>query len=245
MTFYLGTHEARWLAHTDVPLCVARQRLLRRPLPRALGPWVLDSGAYTQLSQHGEWRVPARQYAAEVARFAAEVGSMVWAAPQDWMCEPWILAKTGLREIEHQRRSVRSYLELRDLDPALPWIPVLQGWTRDSYVRCADMFTRAGVDLHQVPVVGLGSVCRLQGTAKAGPILAALEPLRLHGFGFKFGGLIKYGAGLASSDSLAWSFNARKNPPLPGHPHRHCNNCRVWAFRWRDRLLAQIGDGWQ
>mgnify|MGYP000181470407 CR=1 FL=1 len=54
---------------------------------------------------------------------------------------------------------------------------------------------------------------------------------------------------LASADSLAWSFAARREPPLPGHDepgpgrragHKHCNNCPEFALAWRDQLLARL-----
>ncbi len=34
-------------------------------------------------------------------RYRDEIGCLLWAAPQDWMCEPWITAKTGLTVAEH------------------------------------------------------------------------------------------------------------------------------------------------
>ncbi len=63
MRFYLGTHHASWLGRTDVPLFVSRRRLAGiRRLPRALGPWALDSGGFTELSMFGRWRTTAAQY---------------------------------------------------------------------------------------------------------------------------------------------------------------------------------------
>ena len=47
------------------------------------------------------------------------------------MCEPFMLAKTGLTVAEHQARTVANYLELRSLAPELPFVPVLQGWSLD------------------------------------------------------------------------------------------------------------------
>ena len=38
--------------------------------------------------------------------------------------------------------------------------------------------------------------------------------LRLHGFGVKAGGLVRYADCLASADSLAWSFEARRSAQL-------------------------------
>ena len=56
--FYLGTHHPSWLRKTDVPLFVSRRRLAGlKTLPRARGPWALDSGGFQELILHGEWTV--------------------------------------------------------------------------------------------------------------------------------------------------------------------------------------------
>jgi hypothetical protein len=242
--FYLGTHITSWLARTDIPLFVSHRRLSRlRQLPRAAGRWMLDSGGFTEISMYGEWRTPARAYVAAVRRYADEIGGLDGAAIQDWMCEPFITAKTGRDVAAHQRRTVDSYLELMSLDSSLPWLPVLQGWRLEDYLRCLELYQRAGVDLRQAWRVGLGSVCRRQATTEAARIVAALagEGLKLHGFGFKLQGLALVADRLASSDSLAWSYDARRSPPLPGHTHLNCANCLEWATGWyQDRVQPII-----
>jgi hypothetical protein len=65
----------------------------------------------------------------------------------------------------------------------------------------------------------------------------------MHGFGVKKVGLAKYGHGLASADSMAWSFRARRSPPLPGCTHKSCSNCVHFALRWRDELLLAAARG--
>lgn len=128
--FWLGIHEPSWLERVDIPLFVSRRRLGRlKRLPRAIGPWALDSGGFSELSLHGRFELPPAAYAAEVRRYRDEIGGLAWAAPQDWMCEPAMLARTGLSVDEHQRRTVANYLELRQIAPEIPWIPVLQGWS--------------------------------------------------------------------------------------------------------------------
>lgn len=242
-TFWLGAHHARWLATAGVPLCVSRRTLTgRRTLPRAAAPWLCDSGGFTELSLHGTWTVPAHVYAAEVRRFANKVGLMAHAAPQDWMCEPWMVAKTGLTVAEHQARTVGNYLDLRAADPSLPFMPVLQGWTLADYERCIGLYDKAGVDLAAQPLVGVGSVCRRQGSGEAAALLTALagHGLRLHGFGLKIEGLALAADSLASADSLAWSRDARWNPPLDGHQHASCANCQPYALAWRERVLAVL-----
>jgi hypothetical protein len=242
LTFYLGTPEPAWLGRTGVPLFVSRRRLARlRQLPRAVGPWALDSGGFSELTAGSTWSTPARTYAAEVRRWAAEIGRLVWAAPQDWMCEPIMLRRTGLSVGDHQARTLASVLELRALEPALPWAPVLQGWTVDDYRRHADAYQAAGVDLAGEPLVGLGSVCRRQGTEGrqiAAALVAHVPGLRLHGFGVKVTGLAR-GAALVSADSMAWSFQARRHGRmLPGCQHARCSWCLAWALVWRARVVG-------
>jgi hypothetical protein len=159
------------------------------------------------------------------------------------MCEPWITAKTGRTVAEHQQRTVDNLVQLRSLAPDLPIIPVVQGQTPDDYRRCADRYTRAGIDLSAEPLVGVGSVCRRQDTADAGRILTALHGhgvTRLHGFGVKILGLRRYAHLLTSADSMAWSIAARRQPPLPDcHGHANCANCPRYAYRWHTH--ATIG----
>lgn len=40
--------------------------------------------------------------------------------------------------------------------------------------------------------------------------------------------------------SLSWSFAARYQPPLRGHPHKHCGNCLDFALAWRARMLTRV-----
>lgn len=60
----------------------------------------------------------------------------------------------------------------------------------------------------------------------------------LHGFGVKTLGLARYGHLLTSADSLAWSYDARREQhPLPGCTrHKNCANCLRYARQWRNRL---------
>ena len=243
-TFWLGTHEPSWLARLDVPvpLFVSHRRLARRrSMPQARTAWALDSGGFSELSLFGGWQTSPVTYTTAVRRYQEEIGKLAWAAPQDWMCEPDMIARTGLSVAEHQRRTVANLIELRALAPDLPWIPVVQGYTVAEYLACVDAYTDAGVDLATEPLVGLGSVCRRQATGEAHHIILALHGVgvtRLHGFGVKVLGLRRYGHLLTSSDSLAWSYQARRRDPLPGCQHRACSNCPRWALAWRERVLA-------
>lgn len=269
--FILGTHEPSWLADprfADVPLMISDARLRgRRGLPRATGPWVLDSCGFTQLQQHGTWEdrpTPAgstRNYVARARRYRDEIGGLAWAAPRDWMCEPWVVsggkpsrtgptfAGTGLSVAEHIRRTVANVQELRALAPDVSWIAVIQGWTHGDYLDCVELYDKAGIDLRREPVVGVGTMCRRESTLRAGLILRDLADLdlRLHAFGFKTTGLAAHGSCLWSADSLSWSDHARHQPPLEGHDrpgpgrrkgHARCNNCPDFALEYRSRLVS-------
>jgi hypothetical protein len=260
--FYLGSHMPHWLASPAVPrdvnLFVSHRRLMaRKQLPKARVGWALDSGGFSELSLFGEWRTSPQAYVDAVQRYDTEIGLLGWATPQDWMAEPFMLAKTGLTVEDHQRRTVANFIELRSLwqatDPddellSAPefcvFMPVLQGWQLADYLRCADMYADAGINLSHHPVVGVGSVCRRQATDEIGEIFEALSSLdiAMHGFGVKKAGIERYGHLLETADSMAWSFDARRSPRLPDcSGHLNCANCLTYALRWRAEVVERIG----
>lgn len=257
-TFYLGTHQTGWLGHANVPLMVSDRRLRERSpdrLPLAASDWVLDGGGFTELQMHGRWTVTPAEYVRRVRRYAGRIGRLVWAAPQDWMCEPIIInggrvgpaffAGTHLSVEEHQARTVANFVQLREMAPDLPFIPVLQGFTRAEYEHCVTLYDRAGIDLAAEPTVGLGSVCRREATTEIAEIVTALRGHgleNLHGFGVKSSGLGLYGSQLASADSLAWSYDARRyrrpSPWCTGHRSaKNCASCLPYALAWRERTI--------
>ena len=225
-----------------VPLFVSRRRLMdRKTLPRATCDWSLDSGGFSELSLHGGWSITPKEYVAEVRRYREEIGRLLWMPTMDWMCEPHMTERTGLCVESHQRRTTESYLTLREMAPDLPWVPVLQGWEADDYLRHRQQYADVGVDLEALPLVGLGSVCRRQHTLEAERIVRSLKGLKLHGFGVKLTGLERFSDALTSADSLAWSIHARnRKPMLPGCTHRSCSSCRLWALKWRESVVARV-----
>jgi hypothetical protein len=237
MKFFLGSHMPHWLRTSTVPLFVSHRRLAKyKKLPRALTSWSLDSGGFSELSMFGGWVTTPRAYVAATRRYQSEIGLLDWAAPQDWMCEPFMLNVTGRTVQAHQLLTIRSLQILRDLWPDGPFVPVLQGWTRADYLRHVEMYESNGIDLTKERVVGLGSVCRRQAMGEAFEIVTALQPLNLHGFGMKTEGLAMYGDMLASADSMAWSFAGRKRGTCT-HKKSKCANCHHWALEWRENAL--------
>lgn len=239
----------------------------RRALKPAVTEWCLDSGGFMELAEKGRWTYSAKSYADGVRRFARECGGLRWAAIMDWMTEACVLEKTGGTVAEHQARTIDSLIELRSIAPEIPWAPVLQGWGWGEHEDHVEQYARRGIDLTREPIVGVGSICRRSTTMFATMVLNDLADygLKLHAFGFKIDGLTSswstvhpFGVRrerpvierdtvfmplwmrLRSADSTAWSFNARRSPPLPGCTHEHCNNCQLYARQWRQELMQQL-----
>lgn len=233
-TFYLGTHRPHWLQYPG-PWFVSHSTLKGlKSFHRAVSPWALDSSGFTEVSTHGRWTFNAAQYALHVKRYASEIGNLDWAAPQDWMCEPFITAKTGHCVAEHQHFTLYNFIELRERLGSLV-IPVLQGWTMGDYLDHVEMYAKAGIDLTKERLVGIGSICRRQATIRASVIFnwLYLDGIPLHAFGLKLGGLEYSHPHIKSADSLAWSFDARRARSLPECSHRNCANCLRYAQEWR------------
>ncbi len=79
--------------------------------------WILDSGAFTEISTHGRWRTEPEEYAEKINRWKTN-GNLVAAVTQDYMCEPFILEKTGLTVEHHQALTIERYQRLLGLTDA-------------------------------------------------------------------------------------------------------------------------------
>lgn len=219
--FYPGLHQPADARHFD-SACISINRLRGRKKQVPCGDVMVDSGAFTEISSHGCYRHSVEEYAVELHRlFTAGVVKIAAAVAQDYMCEPFILAKTGLTIEEHQRLTIERYDALvagldRLFGGKCPFhiMPVLQGFAPQDYLNHIRMY---GDRLTPGMWVGVGSVCKRQGDPRS--IIAVLQAiaserpdLLLHGFGVKITSLLHAGvrALLATADSMAWSFAARK-----------------------------------
>lgn len=278
----------------NAPLFLSRPSLSRqKSFHRALVDWYQDSGGFTQLQKYGQWTITAEEYVAESRRFAAGLGMPVDAWPRDCMTEPWVIfgtpempethpawfhgthelrqCKAGSRDdnldsavATHQRLTAEDGVHLPKLAPELPFRKVLQGWTKEHYLKHIDMYEHDyGVDLAAERVVGVGSVCRRQATNEIVEIVAAIVKrvpgIRLHLFGAKIEGYRQLGEffavdendeGVLTGDSMAWSAAARNSKLLldvcrddPTVRHKNCANCVRWAMQWRDSVLDSIVEG--
>lgn len=210
MIFYVGLHQpsdARHFSHAFISVNRLRDRT-------TVGAerWIMDSGAFTELSRHGRYRHSVAHYAKEIMRWRGNRG-LVAAVAQDYMCEPFIIEKTGLSVRTHQRLTIQRYDALIKQVWGIYIMPVLQGYAVTDYVRHLRMY---GARLAHGAYVGVGSICKRNADPRQiEEILAAIKQerpdLRLHGFGLKTIALASrvVRALLHSADSMAWSFAAR------------------------------------
>lgn len=212
MIFFTGIHQpsdAKRISRAFVSVNRLRSRRTFQP-----DEWIMDSGAFTELERHGAYRHSVDEYAREIRRWAP-TGTLLAAVAQDYMCEPFMLAKTGLTVADHQRLTIERYDALLACGTDGVYVmPVLQGYAPADYVAHIRAY---GARLPPAAWVGVGSVCKRNGDPAAiEDVLLAIKrarpDLRLHGFGVKTtalqSGLVQQL--LHTADSMAWSFSARK-----------------------------------
>jgi len=210
MLFFVGLHQPSDAHHASRAF-ISVNRLAKRVSDFRANDWILDSGAFSQVSIHGDFLMSVPEYAAQIHRWR-RCGNMQRAVAQDWMCEPWIIERTGLSVAEHQRRTIDRYDALRELAGDIV-MPVLQGYAVADYVRHVEQY---GNRLSRGMWVGVGSVCKRNSSpSSVAEILRAVRSvrpdLRLHGFGLKTTALqlADVRDRLHSADSMAWSYRAR------------------------------------
>jgi len=210
MDFFVGLHQLSDTKHFDKSF-ISVNRLVNRKSEFVVNDWIMDSGAFSQIYNKGE-HMPIDEYAKLINKFK-HCGNLLAAVTQDYMCEPFILKKTGLTVKEHQEKTIERYLQLKEKTNVYI-MPVLQGYDPQEYVQHLEMY---GDLLPYGAYVGIGSVCKRNSKPlEALNVFQAIKEkrpdLKLHGFGLKITALEdrRIYELLESSDSMAWSFSARK-----------------------------------
>ena len=213
MIFFPGLDDS-YNAHHLERCMISVHRLSERRSGFKVAEWILDSGAFTSVTRNGGYKTGSLpKYASQIVRWASN-GDLLAAVAQDYMCESFVLAKTGMTIAEHQRLTIYRYKALRELVPENIYImPVLQGYAPSDYTSHLRQYGNL-LKLNQW--VGVGSVCKRNSSPGAvEAVLTAIAKerpdLKLHGFGIKLtalqSGIVQNL--LYSSDSMAWSFAAR------------------------------------
>jgi hypothetical protein len=204
--FFIGLHHpADSFPFLDVMISI--RALEKRKSDFKVNRWILDSGAFTEISRYGKWRTEPERYADQINRWM-RCGQLSAAATQDMMCEPFIIKKTGLSVERHQEITIERYIKLAAATDGYV-MPVLQGYEPEDYLRHLNMY---GSLLGFGQWIGVGSVCKRNGDPAVvwevvGAIKAKRPDLKLHGFGLKITALRddRICEALDSSDSMSWS----------------------------------------
>lgn len=213
MEFFVGLHQPSDCKHLN-DVFVSVNRLKTRKTFK-VDRWIMDSGAFTIVNKHGGYPEEPEEYAKEIKRWSTN-GNLLAAVSQDYMCEEFVLNKTGLTIPDHQRLTIERYDHLLACDTGGVYImPVLQGYSPQDYVSHIRQY---GDRLAYGAWVGVGSVCKRNANPSAiKAVLNAIKTerpdLQLHGFGLKKTALkdAEILAYLKTADSMAWSLHARLN----------------------------------
>lgn len=234
MIFYLGTHRTK-LAQQFNYTFISVNILRKRKSDFEVNNWIMDSGAFTEITTYGKYRYEVSEYANLINRWSI-CGNLEAAISQDYMCEPFALSKTGLTIQDHQRLTIERYDSLLKLTN-VTIIPVLQGYALDDYCKHLYMY---GDRLKLGQRVGVGSICKRNSKpSEISAILQAIKNLRpdlkLHGFGLKTTSLLdNYITSLIySADSMAWSYAARRE-------HRNPNSF-IEALSFYNKVINSKG----
>jgi hypothetical protein len=212
--FYVGMfHPAECWPFRRVMVSINRIR--DRKSGFKVNDWIMDSGAFTTLDKAPHrYRKEPEQYAEEINRWSSN-GNLVAAVSQDYMCEPFILEKTGMTVEAHQELTINRYLKIRD-NASSYVMPVIQGWRPEQYVRHIKMY---GTELKFGTWAGVGSICKRTRVEAIEDVLLAVHSarpdLRLHAFGVKKNALasptVRRILEDGTADSMAWSDAARSD----------------------------------
>lgn len=232
MRFYVGLHHPNDSWHFDNAF-VSFNALRERVSNFLCNRWIMDSGAFSEISEYGGFRSAPEDYAKAVDQWKT-CGGFECAVSQDFMCEPHILKITGMTVRDHQRLTIERYDALRAATDA-PVMPVLQGYQLHEYLEHREQY---GDRITDGMRVGIGSVCKRNANIAIIEqivlgIKDAFPRLRFHGFGVKTTALSSSWVwdALYSADSMAWSRAAR----LQG---RNANSWRE-AKDFENRILSQ------
>jgi hypothetical protein len=211
--FYVGIHEIPHAEHLQYSF-ISINRIANRKSDFKAQSWIMDSAAFTRITTHGQHH-DLLWYVEQIRRWS-RCGTLDAAVSQDYMCEPFVLEKTGKSVSEHQALTIERYAELKCKTERTYLMPVLQGYAPEEY---ASHVRQYGALLKHNAWVGVGGVCKRNSNLKMiCAILRAIkrerEDLLLHGFGLKqtalADGFVR--RCLFSADSMAWSFAARYSP---------------------------------
>jgi hypothetical protein len=139
MRFFVGVHHPNdgWpLSLRGHQVCISANTLRHRSGGIAFvgqyDGWMLDSCAFTQVTLKGGFEQTPDDYARLIRQFGDWPDSgLEVAVSQDWMCESFVLERTGLTVADHQRLTIERFDAILAAGTGrVPLMPVLQGGHR-------------------------------------------------------------------------------------------------------------------
>ena len=211
-------------------------------------PVALDSAGFVAISRYGAhpWSVPDYLHLAASAPFT-------WWAAMDLCMEQEVRG-----DEDDARDRISATVRLNTLcltggaarNIAHNFLPVLQGWRPDHYLRCLDRMPWAA----GFPLLGIGSTCRRHALGRDG-VIAIVEALddalppgvRLHLFGVKGQALavLRGHPRIASADSSAFSFAARMDALRRGTPKPDAAVAGAMVGWWTRHQALLSEPGWR
>ena len=197
----------------------------------------LDSAGFVAMVRYGDYPWSVKDYMDLVA-----AGTWAWYSAPDFCCEPEVAGSHNEVSMRVARTACMLGVVNREADErglTRP-MPILQGWEKDDYLRCADL-----LPIWEWPsLVGVGSMCRRDVGGPNG-IVAIVEALdqrlpshvKFHLFGVKSFALDVIGnhPRIASVDSMAWDFALRKKIPVGRTQEIRANEMTSWQRAQAER----------
>jgi len=245
MKIYLGIYQIKHAQYAPQFMFSVRRLISRRTsVPFNNYNWMLDSGAFSEINLNGKYTFTPEEYLHYV-----ELHQPTLFFNMDYICEPFVLQKTGMTVKQHQSKTLDNQIRIMDLldnyDIKSNFAGCIQGWQISDYLNCIDMLKEHGLI---TSIMGVGSICRRNSEYQIIKILEAIKQelpnTKLHGFGIKTDILkipivYKY---LNSCDSMAWSFAGRKSKKLCmncKYPNvKNCANCHYYMLNWYNKLVT-------
>lgn len=151
--YFIGTDDllrADQIDAAQTGAMISANTLVNRKADIKVDRWMMDSGAFTQVTKYGDFIMSPKEYIAIAKRHEA-TGRLACIVSQDYMCEPDViemLKKAGNEASVriHQRKSVERYIELCEEATKqglnTPIMPVLQGWEVEDYAEHYKMYQK-------------------------------------------------------------------------------------------------------
>jgi len=184
-----------------------RLAVSRPPRAARVSSLSLDSGGFTAARRWGRYPFTPAAYACWARQTARDV-PLDFVAVMDYACERDVCRDALATNAARISQTVANAVRCLEADPALPWLPVVQGYSPDDYLACARDYRERGLPL---AYAGLGTVCGRPWREAAGLLdflRRALPDTRWHVFGMDLRVLADPGARavVRSWDSHAWNW---------------------------------------